>query len=442
VSVPAIEHAEDVLNIQHDTRGVGRPITRRRAVTTGLALAGGALSAGSSRSSAAAAPRRQATPAARPVADQAAAVVAIARDLMTTQDAKAVILRVTIDGQELVTAALGESMTGVPATTAMHFRNGAVAIFYVATLLLRLVDQKVVTLDDPLATWRPDLPDADTVTLRMLTNMTAGYPDFEQNPKINQLLYTDPFRQWTPDEQIALGLSTPRVFAPGTNWDYSHTDYVILGLALEQITGNPLAVALQEQVLGPMGLRNTVAWSTPEITAPVLHAFSSERRQVLGIPAGTAFYEESTYWNPSWTFAKGAIQTTDIVDMTTTAAAVGEGTLLSPESHRAQIAPDLLGFGSPLKGCPACHTLDTTYSYGLGVVLSGDWLLQNPLFGGYGAVTGYLPAKKIAIAVATTFGEKSFDEQGNYRHKSFQDIFAAIGAYLAPDSPPPTPPGH
>ena len=70
---------------------------------------------------------------------------------MEKQDVKAVILRVTIDGQEVVTAALGESMTGVPATTDMHFRNGAVAFFYVSTLLLRLVDQKVVTLDDPLA---------------------------------------------------------------------------------------------------------------------------------------------------------------------------------------------------------------------------------------------------------------------------------------------------
>jgi CubicO group peptidase (beta-lactamase class C family) len=273
----------------------------------------------------------------------------------------------------------------------------------------------------------------------MLANMTAGYPDFVQNPKLGQEFYADPFRRWSPEEPLAIAFSTPRVFAPGTNWDYSHTDYVILGQALEKITGKPLDVALQEQVLGPMDLRNTVAWSTPQISEPVLHAFTSERRQVLGIPAGTPFYEESTYWNPSWTFAKGAIQTTDIVDMTTTAVAVGEGTLLSPQSHQEQIAPTLLGFGSPLKGCPACHTLDKTYTYGLGVVLSDGWIVQNPLFCGYGAVTGYLPSMKIAIAVATTFGEKSFDDQGNYMYSSHQDLFAAIGAYLAPDSPPPNP---
>jgi len=404
----------------------------------GLALAGGAIAAGPARSSSAAT-RRQATPIASAPDDQAEAIVAIARGIMEKQDVKAVILRVTIDGQEVVTQALGESMTGVPATTDMHFRNGAVAFFYVATLLLRLVDQQQVSLDDPLAIWLPDLPDADQVTVRMLANMTAGYPDYVQNPKLSQEIYADPFRQWTPQELIALGLSTPRVFAPGTNWDYSHTDYVILGQALEKITGQPLDVTLQEQVLDPMGLRNTVAWSTPQISEPVLHAFSAERREALDIPAGTPFLEESTYWNPSWTFAAGAIQTSDIVDLTTTAVAVGEGTLLSPASHEAQIAPDLLGFGSPLKGCPNCHTLDETYTYGLGVVLTGDWIVQNPLFAGYGAVTGYLPAQKIAVAVATTFGEGAFDDQGNYKYSSHSDIFAAIGTSLAPDHPLPRP---
>src|SRR5215216_6312476 len=433
-----VEPEEDVVSDPHDDRGLGGPVTRREAVKLGLALAGGTLATASTRP-AFATSLRQATPMTVPPGDRAEAIVAIARDIMEKQDVKAVIVRVTIDGQEVVTEALGESMTGVPATTDMHFRNGAVAISYMSTLLLLLVDQQVITLDDPLATWLPDLPDAEQVTLRMLANMTAGYPDYVQNPKLAQELYADPFHQWTPQELIALGPSTPRVFAPGTNWDYSHTDYVILGQALEKITGQPLDVALQERVLGPMGLRNTVAWSTPEITAPVLHAFTSERRQTLDIPAGTRFYEESTYWNPSWTLAKGAIQTSEIVDLATSAVAIGEGTLLSPASHQAQLAPDLLGFGSPLKGCPNCHTLDETYNYGLGVVLTGDWIVQNPLFAGCGAVIGYLPAGKIAIAVATTFNEGAFDDQGNYRYASHAEIFAAIGTHLAPDHPLPTP---
>ncbi len=311
---------------------------------------------------------------------------------MATGDLPAVILRVTVDGEEIVTAALGESMTGVPATADMHFRNGAVAISYMSTILLQLVDEGIVGLDDPLATWLPDLPDADQVTLRMLANMTAGYPDYVQNTEFQQAFYADPFRQWTPQEQIAIGLSTPRLFEPGTNWDYSHTNYVILGRAMEAITGEPLATLMQERIFTPLGLANTVSSSTPEIPEPVLHAFSAERRQALGIPAGTRFYEETTFWNPSWTIAEGAIQTTDITDMAASMEAIGAGTLLTPESHQAQVAPDLIGFGTPLEGCPACHTLDEAYAYGLGVVLSGPWILQNPLLAGYGSVGAYLPA--------------------------------------------------
>jgi CubicO group peptidase (beta-lactamase class C family) len=319
----------------------------------------------------------------------------------------------------------------------MHFRNGNVAIAYMATLLLRLVDQGIVALDDPLATWLPDLPDADRVTLRMLANMTAGYPDYVRSPGFQQVFYVDPFRQWTPEDLIAFSLATPRVFAPGANWAYSHTGYVILGLALEEIAGQPLDAALRDQVLAPLGLHNTVASATAAIPEPALHAFTSERRSFLGIPAGTRFSEESTYWNPSWTLARGAVQTTDVHDMAASAVAIGEGTLLSPASHAAQVAPDLLGFGTPLEGCVGCRTLDERYSYGLGVVLSGSWILQVPLFAGAGGAMGYLPARKIAVALATTFGEGSFDDEGGLKRSSHRELFAAIGAALAPENPPP-----
>jgi CubicO group peptidase (beta-lactamase class C family) len=371
--------------------------------------------------------------------DQAAAIIAIAREAMTKYSLNAVILRVTIDGREVVTAALGESMTGVPATTDMHFRNGAVAISYVSTLLLILVDEGVVRLDDPLSIWLPELPDAEGVTLRMLANMTAGYPDYVPVEQFIVDSYANPFRQWTTEELIAVSLAQPRLFAPGTNWDYAHTNYVILGLALEKATGRPMSELLRERVLDPLGLRNTVSSDTPAIPTPALHAFSSERRVALGIPPGARFYEESTYWNPSWTITHGAIQTTNIHDMAASAVAIGEGTLLSAASHQAQVAPSLLGFGSVLPGCRTCHPLDDIYNYGLGIVRSGNWLLQNPLFSGEAGVMAYLPSRKIAIAVAVTFGEDAFDEEGNYTNHG-DTLFRAIGAYLAPDDPPPTPP--
>ena len=97
---------------------------------------------------------------------------------MKARHLRAVIVRVTVDGKEIITKAYGESMTGVPATVDMHFRNGAVAISYVSTLLLMLVDEKKVSLDDKASKWVPEIPHSDEVTLGQLAQMTSGYTDF------------------------------------------------------------------------------------------------------------------------------------------------------------------------------------------------------------------------------------------------------------------------
>ena len=264
--------------------------------------------------------------------DRAAAIVEIVRGAIAKYDLRAVIVRVTIDGQVVITQAFGESIAGVPASTDMHFRNGNIAFAYVTTLLLQLAEEKQVSLDDKLSKWIADLPNADRITLRMLANMTSGYADYVRDEQMVKDIYADPFRQWTPQELISIGVNKPLLFEPGTNFGYSHTGYVILGEVIERVTGKPLAEAMRDRIFIPLGLRGTAAPATAEITPPVLHAFTSERRAALGIAPSTRFYEESTYWSPSWTTAPGAILTTDIYDVITSAVAVGTGSLLSPES--------------------------------------------------------------------------------------------------------------
>src|ERR1700730_1317630 len=83
-------------------------------------------------------------PAASTDTAKADAVLKIVKDTMAERHLKAVIVRVTADGKEVLTQAVGDSMPGVPATPQMHFRNGAVAISYVSTLLLKLVDARKV----------------------------------------------------------------------------------------------------------------------------------------------------------------------------------------------------------------------------------------------------------------------------------------------------------
>jgi CubicO group peptidase (beta-lactamase class C family) len=366
-----------------------------------------------------------------------AKINALIRDAVARHGIRAAIVQVTIGGRPVITKAYGESMTGVRATTNMHFRNGAVAISYMSTLLLRLVDEGKVKLDDKVSKWLPHLRDANRVTLGMLAGMTAGYHDYELDPGLTKALYTNPFGNISTQDQLGWALDQPLQFKPGTNWSYAHSDYVILGLALERITGLPLNVALCRMVLGPLGLRNTVASQTAAIPDPVLHAFTAERRAFLGIPRSNRFLEESTFWNPSWTLADGAVETTDIADMTRTAIGVGTGRLLTRRSYLQQINPRI-GFGHPQRGCERCTKLTRVYGYGLGVVRNGSWILQNPLFGGYAAIESYLPSQRISIALALTFRESSFDSQGNYS-PYWTALYTKIGTVLAPNDAPVTP---
>ena len=370
---------------------------------------------------------------------KADAVMRIVRDTMAQAHLKAVIVRVTVDGKEVVTQAVGESMTGVPATTGMHFRNGAVAISYVSTLLLKLVDEKKVSLDDKLSKWLPEVPHADRVTLGQLAQMTSGYVDYViGNTAMNDALYANPFRRWTVNEMLKFAVDQPLLYAPGTNWNYAHTNYVLLGLALEKATGQEMSKLLTDKVLRPLGLTNTVNSLTPEIPSPVLHAFSSERRAALKIPSGTPFYEESTFWDPSWTITHGAIQTTNIYDMEATAVGIGSGKLLTADSYNKMVSTNLRGKTHKQDGCTTCDEMNNVYTYGLGIVITGNWLVQNPLMSGYAALEAYLPSQKIAIAIAATYAPEAFDDKGNYRNEA-DTVFRKVAAELAPEDAPPMP---
>jgi CubicO group peptidase (beta-lactamase class C family) len=332
-------------------------------------------------------------------------------------------------------------MDGVPATTDMHFRNGAVAFAYLGTLLMQFVDEHKVTLDDTIDHWMPELPEADQVTLKMLANQTTGYPDFETDAAWEAAWSADPFHIWTFEERLAYAFSRPLQFAPGTNWSYSHTNFMILGEILARIGGQPLDTLLSDKVLDPMGLSETTETVTSDIPGPVLHTYSSERRAALGIPPETPFYEESTFWNTQWGTPIGANQTTTIDDLATTAVAVGTGSLLSESSYDAMTGPHLLGFGHRDPACePSCFTQVDGYNFGLGVVRSGSWILQNPQLSGFSATEAYLPSQGIAIAVAVTYLPAAFDAQGNYPNAA-DSLFRSIGAVVAPDDPPPVPNG-
>ncbi|AUG80312.1 hypothetical protein CFP65_5615 [Kitasatospora sp. MMS16-BH015] len=410
------------------TRSLPKSLLRLVTATALLALAvpaGTASATGDGATAGAAGHRRPCVGSARPADGPGAEVLRIAEQAKAELGLKSVVLRVTRDGQELLTTALGESMTGVPAQPAMHFRNGNIAISYLGTALVRLAEQGRVDLDAPVGRWLPDLPPAlgERFTLRMLAASTTGLIDYVKDPAFGPAVYADPFRQWTADELTSISTEADLLYPPGSNWSYSHANFVLLGEALEAQTGLRLDELIKEQVLDPLGLHETANSYTPDIPTPVLHAFTAER--------GT--YEESTFWNPSWTTAPGAVETTDICDLARSAVGIGSGELLSPAGLRTFLDPGTVGLGHPTKDCPATLCIPQTEAthYGLGILTLGDWVSQHPLFFGYSASQDYLPCDHLAIAVATTNNPTA--PGGHTAHTIAQRIAAA----LSPDHPIP-----
>ncbi|MFB6821465.1 serine hydrolase domain-containing protein [Streptomyces virginiae] len=354
----------------------------------------------------------------RPTGGEAKQILDIAEAAQKELDLNAVLLRVTRDGREVVTVALGESMTDVPATADMHFRAGSVAIVYMGIAMLQLVEDGKADLDDPISRWLPDAPHADKITLRMLGASTSGLRDYVPDPKFLAALYADPFRQWTPDELVGISAAHPLLYEPGTSWSYSHANFVLLGQALEKISGMPLAEVMERQITGPAGLDNTRNSFTPQIEEPVLHSFDAERGK----------YEESTYWNPSWTTAPGAVLNTHICDLARSAEVVGTGELLSPQSFKVQLDPGTVGLGGNTPGCAPkdCFRQLPARHFGYGVIVQNGWIQSNPSFAGYAAIQAYLPSEHLAIAVSTTVGPKAPETN------TAQTIAGRIAAVLTP----------
>ncbi|WP_152627929.1 serine hydrolase domain-containing protein [Streptacidiphilus neutrinimicus] len=351
----------------------------------GTAGAADASAAGAGRGSDCAASADPARGQARVVQD---AVRKAGRDLKL----QAVVARVTENGRDVWTGALGTSMTSVPARPDMRFRAGSVGISYMGTILLQLADEKRISLDDPISRWLPEVPYAHRITLRMLGSTTSGFQDYVKNPAFQAALLAHPFQHWTPEEVLRYANLRTLLYRPGTNISYSHANFVLLGEALQRITHTRLDHLLEQRIYRPLGLRATSNGYTPEIPTPVLHAFTSAR--------GT--YEESTFWNPSWTTAPGAVITQDVCDLARSGEGIGSGRTLTRQGYRTLLNPGTIGLGKKTTRCPLCFPQTRAAHFGMSVIVVNGWIIQNPSFLGYAAIMAYLPARHLTIAVSAT----------------------------------------
>jgi len=325
----------------------------------------------------------------------------------------AIVFGAEQDGKPLYRAALGVSTNGVPATTDMHFRIGGVGWQVLSTILLRMVEQEParIALTDRVSKWYPDYPKADLATVRMLAASSTGFGDYINAGTFIEELVANPLRVWTADDLIArsvLPYQTPQKFDPGQGWNYSHTDFVMLGAVLEKVSGRKYADLLQELVLDPLGLRNTRFQLDAAPQLPVLHTLQEED------------FRDSTYWNPS--FVSWAALTSDICDLGTWTRAFGTGSLLSPAMRSEIVAPVNVGLGG-----------NTAQGYfGLGTLVYPPWIVQRAAYWGMYTTTAYDPTTGTSLAVTISLSPASPPNV-----QPANEIVTEISKLLMPDHPVP-----
>lgn len=322
---------------------------------------------------------------------------------------KAVEFGMWVDDREVMTTALGNSMTTVPATTKMHYHIGGIAETFMSTLLLMLAEQGRINLDEKICRWFPHLLGADQVTPRMLVANTAGYIDYVTVQDFLNAQLAEPFRTFTDEELINYSVRDGIMnFAPGTSQQYSHTDNVILGQVIERATHESMKELYEKNIFGPLGMKDTQFPINQEIQEPVLHAFTKDR----------GFYEDCTYWNPSWGSTPG-LPTSNLHDVGKWGPILGTGRLISPAHFQEQIAPTSVGKG---KNRP-----DLYFAYGF--VVANGWIVQNPSINGYSGAFGYNLATGVTIVVEATKSETATTDSSAF------DIFRQVVSYVTPGSP-------
>jgi len=182
-----------------------------------------------------------------------------------------------------------------------RYRIASVTKAFVSVVILQLEAEGKLDIDDPVEKWLPGLvPNGSAISLRRLMNHTSGLFDYTEDHPFADAVFATPSRQWAPRELLAVAFAHPPNFAPGTNWSYSNTNYVVLGLVAEAATGKPLGQSLQERIFTPLGLTSTSFPLTIELGPDFVHGY-------VRLATGAALTDVAPLLSPSWGWAAGAI---------------------------------------------------------------------------------------------------------------------------------------
>jgi D-alanyl-D-alanine carboxypeptidase len=324
---------------------------------------------------------------------------------MTEQRQPGLNIGIWIPGRGSWTASFGKAdiIANRPMDRADTVRIASITKTFVATAVLRLVDQGKLSLTDKLAAYIGGIPNGERITLRQLLGMTSGIHEF-MDEQLRKDFAANPLMRFSPLDVVAIVRRHAPEFAPGEEVSYCDSNYTFLGLISEKVTGEPIAQVIQEQVLIPLELRRTSFPTTTTIPAPFARGYYAGD--------GKGELKDYTFSNPNLPWTAGAMIST-LGDLRVWAKALATGALLKPETQAERLRFEPLADGSGLSG------------YGLGVARFGDFIGHAGVTLGYTTAILYLPDADATLVLE--------GNQSSMFSNGATEILLALAKHLFPE---------
>ncbi|MBJ8344823.1 serine hydrolase [Antrihabitans sp. YC2-6] len=267
-----------------------------------------------------------------------------------------------------------------------HGRIASISKTFTATAILQQVGAGKLALDDTLESFVPGLPNGSKITVRNLLDMTSGLYDFTADEAFNVAFDADPVMPWTPQQAVDIVKAHPVDFEPGAKTVYCDSNYILLGLILEKVTGRTAAAVINDDVVAKLGMSGTNFPTGNTVPEPHPTAYLPDPND----PGKPLRIVDDV--NPAVGWTAGAMTST-IEDLKLWAKELTDGSLLTPELQRERLASKKID-GMPIN-----------LGYGLGVMTINDLVGHNGAILGYSSIVLRLPeadATFVAIGNAST----------------------------------------
>jgi len=283
------------------------------------------------------------------VIDQTALQTMVANTAKELLVPGALVLLRTPQGEFTATYGTTQLGTASPPGPRTHFRIASNTKTMTAAVIMQLAQEGKVSVDDPVSKYVTGVPNGDNITIAQLLEMRSGLFSYTDDPIMSATMDTDPAKVWTTAEVLAIAFAHPPNFPPGARYEYSNTNYALLGVVAEKVDGRPLSQQMHDRLFDPLVMQDTElpASNVNSIPEPFSHGYlyGSSSVALTGEPpyspevqaaarAGTLLPRDYTGVNHSFAAAAGGVIST-ANDLATWIKALVTGRVLNAAYQRS-----------------------------------------------------------------------------------------------------------